>query len=90
MQKLQLQNQLAAYLSSEEIEMILSMAKKVDGDSEEKVKAFKEKLRKERLQMIDDKWTEEVRAEKVATKDLLQEVSYMFETIWNFIQDEWV
>jgi chromosomal replication initiation ATPase DnaA len=35
--------------------MILSMAKKVDGDSEEKVKAFKEKLRKERLQMIDDK-----------------------------------
>jgi chromosomal replication initiation ATPase DnaA len=71
MQKLQLQNQLAAYLSSEEIEMILSMAKKVDGDSEEKVKAFKEKLRKERLQMIDDKWTEEVRAEKVATKDLL-------------------
>ena len=90
MQKLQLQNQLAAYLSSEEIEMILSMAKKVDGDSEEKVKAFKEKLRKERLGMIDDKWTEEVRAEKVATKDLLQEVSYMFETIWNFIQDEWV
>jgi hypothetical protein len=71
MQKLQLQNQLAAYLSSEEIEMILSMAKKVDSDSEEKVKAFKEKLRKERLGMIDDKWTEEVRAEKVATKDLL-------------------
>ena len=90
MQKLQLQNQLAAYLSSEEIEMILDMAKKVSNESEEKVKAFKEKLRKERLGMIDDKWTEEVRAEKVATKDLLQEVSYMFETIWNFIQDEWV
>jgi chromosomal replication initiation ATPase DnaA len=71
MQKLQLQNQLAAYLSSEEIEMILDMAKKVSNDSEEKLKAFKEKLRGERLQMIDDKWTEEVRAEKVATKDLL-------------------
>jgi chromosomal replication initiation ATPase DnaA len=71
MQKLQLQNQLAAYLSSEEIEMILDMAKKVSNDSEEKLKAFKEKLRGERLQMIDDKWTEEVNAEKIATKDLL-------------------
>jgi chromosomal replication initiation ATPase DnaA len=71
MQKLQLQNQLAAYLSSEEIEMILDMAKKVSNNSEEKLKAFKEKLRGERLQMIDDKWTEEVNAEKIATKDLL-------------------
>lgn len=69
--KLQLQNQLAAYLSAEEIQMILAMAKKVEGESEGKRKAFREKLRKERLQMIDDKWSEEVKAEKVVTKDLL-------------------
>ena len=69
--KLQLQNQLSAYLSAEEIQMILAMAKKVEGESEGKRKAFREKLRKERLQMIDDKWSEEVKAEKVVTKDLL-------------------
>ena len=69
--KLQLQNQLAAYLTAEEIQMILAMAKKVEGESEGKRKVFKEKLRKERLQMIDDKWSEEVKAEKVVTKDLL-------------------
>jgi ferritin len=55
MQKLQLQNQLAAYLTSEEIEMILEMAKKVENESESRRKAFKEKLRKERLTMIDDR-----------------------------------
>jgi hypothetical protein len=71
MQKLQLQNQLAAYLSAEEINMILEMAKKVEGESEARRKAFKEKLRKERIQMIDDKWTEQTRSEKVITKDLL-------------------
>lgn len=71
MQKLQLQNQLAAYLSAEEIQMILAMAKKVEGESEGKRRAFKEKLRKERLQMIDDKWSEEIKTDKVVTKDLL-------------------
>jgi hypothetical protein len=71
MQKLQLQNQLAAYLSAEEIQMILAMAKKVEGESESRRKSFKEKLRKERLQMIDDKWSEEIKTEKVVTKDLL-------------------
>jgi len=60
MRKLQLQNQLAAYLSSEEINMILEMAKKVELQSEEKRKEFREALRKERLQMIDDQWTKEV------------------------------
>jgi hypothetical protein len=55
MQKLQLQNQLAAYLTAEEINMILEMAKKVEGESETRRKAFKEMLRKERIQMIDDK-----------------------------------
>jgi hypothetical protein len=55
MQKLQLQNQLAAYLTAEEINMILEMAKKVEGESESRRKAFKEMLRKERIQMIDDK-----------------------------------
>ena len=69
--KLQLQNQLSAYLTAEEIQMILAMAKKVEGESEDKRKTFREKLRKERLQMIDDKWSEEVKAEKVVTKDLL-------------------
>lgn len=71
MQKLQLQNQLAAYLSAEEIQMILSMAKKVEGESESRRKAFKEKLRKERITMIDERWSEEVKREIVDTKDLL-------------------
>jgi hypothetical protein len=58
--KLQLQNQLAAYLTAEEINIILEMAKKVETQSEAKRKAFKDKLRKERLKMIDDQWTKEV------------------------------
>ena len=57
--KLQLQNQLTVYLTSEEIDMILEMAKKVEAQSEGKRKEFREKLRKERLQMIDDQWTKE-------------------------------
>ena len=57
--KLQLQNQLTVYLTSEEIDMILEMAKKVELQSEGKRKEFREKLRKERLQMIDDQWTKE-------------------------------
>ena len=60
MAKLQLQNQLAAYLTAEEINMILEMAKKVEMNSEAKRKAFREALRKERLRMIDDQWTKEV------------------------------
>ena len=63
MAKLQLQNQLAAYLTAEEINMILDMAKKVHSQSEDKRKAFREVLRKERLQMIDDKWTEQINQE---------------------------
>lgn len=58
--KLQLQNQLAAYLTSEEINIILEMAKKVEMQSEEKRKAFRDDLRKQRLRMIDDQWTKEV------------------------------
>ena len=58
--KLQLQNQLTVYLTSEEIDMILEMAKKVEAESEVKRKAFRAQLRKERLQMIDDQWTKEV------------------------------
>ena len=58
--KLQLQNQLAAYLTAEEINIILEMAKKVEAQSEAKRKAFREQLRKDRLQMIDDQWTKEV------------------------------
>jgi hypothetical protein len=40
--------------------MMLEMAKKVELQSEGKRKEFREKLRKERLQMIDDQWTKEV------------------------------
>ena len=58
--KLQLQNQLSVYLTSEEIDMILEMAKKVEANSEIKRKKFRAQLRKERLQMIDDQWTKEV------------------------------
>lgn len=64
MRKLQLQNQLAAYLTSEEINMILEMAKKVELQSEERRKAFRETLRKERMKMIDDQWTQEVSDEE--------------------------
>jgi GTPase SAR1 family protein len=60
MVKLQLQNQLAAYLTSEEINMILEMAKKVHLDSEKRKRAFLDILRKERMKMIDDQWTKEV------------------------------
>ena len=62
--KIQLQNQFMAYLTSEEINMILEMAKKVHNQSEAKRKAFLEALRKERLQMIDDQWTKEVNENK--------------------------
>lgn len=62
--KIQLQNQFVAYLTSEEINMILDMAKKVHTQSEIKRKAFLDKLRKERLQMIDDQWTKEVNENK--------------------------
>jgi hypothetical protein len=54
MQKLQLQNQLAAYLTAEEINMILAMAKKVSTEAESELNNFKQILRKKRLQMIDD------------------------------------
>jgi len=72
MQKLQLQNQLAAYLTSEEIEMILAMAKRVSTDSDEQMNQFKQILRKKRLQMIDDQWTKETKAaDKNAAEDKL-------------------
>jgi hypothetical protein len=60
MMKLQLQNQLAAYLTAEEINMVLEMAKKVNAESDKKKKAFLDLLRKERMKMIDDQWTKEV------------------------------
>jgi len=59
-----------AYLSSEEIQMILDMAKKVNSEAESRLKSYREVLRKERLQMIDDKWSEEV-VEKKDAKELL-------------------
>ena len=61
MVKLQLQNQLAAYLTSEEINMILEMAKRVSQESDKKKKTFLDELRKQRLHMIDDQWTKEVK-----------------------------
>jgi hypothetical protein len=61
MVKLQLQNKLAAYLTSEEINMVLEMAKKVSLESDKKKKVFLDELRKQRLQMIDDQWTKEVK-----------------------------
>ena len=61
MVKLQLQNQLAAYLTSEEINMILDMAKKVSLESDKKKKLFLDELRKQRLHMIDDQLTKEVK-----------------------------
>ena len=63
--KLQLQNQFITYLTSEEIHMILAVAKKVDAESQEKIKKFKERLRKERLKMLDDKWTQEVQNDNI-------------------------
>ena len=62
--KLQLQNQLASYLTSEEIKMILTMAKKIDVESDKKIAVFREKLRLKRLKMIDEQWTKEVKVEE--------------------------
>lgn len=61
--KIQLQNQFAAYLTSEEINMILRVAKEIHKKSEDKMKIYKEEIRKIRLQALDDKWTEEVKRE---------------------------
>lgn len=63
--KIQLQNQFISYLTSEEINMILEVAKKVDNEAQEKIKVFKAKLRKERLKMLDDKWTQEVQNDDI-------------------------
>ncbi len=60
MVKLQLQNQLAGYLTSEEITMVLEMAKKVSAESDAKMNIFKAELRRKRLQMIDDQWSKEI------------------------------
>ena len=60
MEKLQTQNQLMAYLTSEEIKMILDVAKRVEASSVTKRQAFAEKLRKERKKMLDEQWTKEV------------------------------
>ena len=57
--KLQLQNQLSLYLTSEEINMILEMAKKVTAESDNQRKKFNADLRKKRLKMIDDQWTKQ-------------------------------
>jgi hypothetical protein len=64
MDKLQLQNQLASYLTAEEIKMILVMAKKIDVESDKKITVFREKLRLKRLKMIDEQWTKEVQVEE--------------------------
>lgn len=61
--KIQLQNQFAAYLTSEEINMILRVAKEIHKKSEDKMKVYKEEVRKIRLQALDDKWSEEVKKE---------------------------
>lgn len=57
MLKLQLQNQLSAYLTAEEITMILEMARRVSHDSNIELSKAKEIIRINRLQMIDDQWS---------------------------------
>lgn len=61
--KIHNQNQLMAYLTSEEIQIILNMAIKVHEQSNKKLQTYRDVLRKERLTLIDDQFTIEAQKE---------------------------
>lgn len=62
--KIHIQNQLMAYLTSDEIQIILDMAIKVHEQSSKKLQEYRDVLRKERLTLIDDQFTIEANKEK--------------------------
>jgi hypothetical protein len=62
--KIHIQNQLMAYLTSDEIQIILNMAIKVHEQSSKKLQEYRDVLRKERLTLIDDQFTIEANKEK--------------------------
>ena len=62
--KIHIQNQLMAYLTSDEIQIILDMAIKVHEQSNKKLQEYRDVLRKERLTLIDDQFTIEANKEK--------------------------
>lgn len=59
LRKIQIQNQLGLYYSSEEIQMFLDMGKKIKGFSDKERKEFNSILREKRMKMIDEQWTKE-------------------------------
>lgn len=61
--KIHIQNQLMAYLTSDEIQIILNMAIKVHEQSSHKLHTYRDELRKERLKLIDDQFTIEANKE---------------------------
>lgn len=61
MLKIQTQNQLGLYYDSEEIQILLDMGKNLkDFTDEEKLK-FSTQLKRNRLKMIDEQWSKEVK-----------------------------
>lgn len=59
-QKIQIQNQLGLYFTSEEIKKFLDLGKEINKWNEQEMSKFKETMRVKRLKKIDDQWTKEV------------------------------
>jgi hypothetical protein len=58
--KIQIQNQLGLYYDSDEIQLLLDMGKKLKDFSDIEKNKFSTELKKNRLKMIDEKWSKEV------------------------------
>jgi hypothetical protein len=58
--KIQIQNQLGLYYDSDEIQIVLDMGKKLKDFSDLEKNKFLNELKKNRLKMIDEKWSKEV------------------------------
>lgn len=61
MLKIQTQNQLGLYYDSEEIQILLDMGKKLKDFSDEEKLKFSTQLKRNRLKMIDEQWSKEVK-----------------------------
>lgn len=55
--KIQIQNQMMLYYDSEEIQMLLDMGIKIKNFSDKERKLFIEKLKRDRIKMIEDQWS---------------------------------
>jgi hypothetical protein len=61
MLKIQTQNQLGLYYDSEEIQILLDMGKKLKDFSDDEKLKFSKRLKTDRLKMIDEQWSKEVK-----------------------------